>query len=509
MNKRTDGIWAVWVVASVLWLAAVLKLVALWRTPNHDMPLLHGLAILAEVWIAAWLTLAQRRHFAVIAATALIAAFILYNVYLLMAGESDCRCLGVVKTSPWMMLQVDLILLVGIGLIAKHPSGRSPNQTSRWIVGGLCAGMTVALGVALFARPQPVVPNSAMDIQPGSIVIIDPVQWSEGQVIPILRYLVAERDLMQGEWHVLLVREDCPACQDRIRRMAKKVDEQAFPVALVGMDGPAPLSYLTLLEQGGIPAIPAQLDVSIRWMASTPVEWRMRHGRLLGEGQALKILPQTSNVSAHLEGTHSDQATVAATPSEIDWGYVEPGSRHEASFQVINPTSTDIRIRAIVPECVCTRIVDHPQAIPAHSSVTIHVDFTALNVRTPYRQKIQILLDGPAKSLEIATRARIGLPLAVKPEQIELKPGQRSGSLSLRNDAGQPVRILYADTNYPGLIVRVSPQMLASGASVDLPWQVTSSPITDLRQMHYGATVYTDSPFQPELYVPVSIKKSE
>ena len=198
-------------------------------------------------------------------------------------------------------------------------------------------------------------------------------------------------------------------------------------------------------------------------------------------------------------------STAAAGTLLADLGYVTPKSTHPLHFVLVNPSNRAMAITRIEKECGCTQLPATLPAVPPHGQLPIDGTFAAPDLHAPYAKRIVLFTDSKeTPTLVLQVRARIGLPLRIEPEHVDLgpiTPGQPLDCpFTLINDGDAAVQLLFAVSTAPEVTIPTPRARLEHGQKLELRLQGTAPAQGSPNLM---VRLQTDATDQPVLEIPV------
>lgn len=140
-------------VGLLLLTAAGLKLYGLNVSPFAQYgwllkPIVQSIALVWELFLGVWLLSGKASRFVWWLTVATFALFALVSGSLVVLGQANCGCFGVIQASPWVALGVDVVVLF---LLAATRSSctNQPNIGLGW-VGGVGAILVAMFAMSLF-----------------------------------------------------------------------------------------------------------------------------------------------------------------------------------------------------------------------------------------------------------------------------------------------------------------------------------------------------------------------
>lgn len=404
-------------------------------------------------------------------------------------GDTDCGCFGVVAVNPWITASLD-IAIAALLLVFRSPprvvaalqtrDTEQSRQMHAWqnkiarasFILVVLAGAGIAAMVAA-SQPGTLQADSRID-GASKHVVLEPDDWV-GQPFPLLPYLADDALLGEGTWDVVLARPGCPHCMDYLARW--KPDQGSSRAAVVSLASPA-RDLIATAEAHGIAAY--SLTSDRRWYAEVPVMIHIEGGIVKEVTHLQSSLPETVGQAPHSpsESTSPDLADAVwfTGDGKVDLGYIVPGSSHTLAYRIAVPTNQPLQLLGIHSECRCTTITQAPERVVPGQEAIITMRFVATHKPVLYDQGVLIRTDHPDPELaerRLVVTARIGLPLSVQPQQISAGATSDSSvsrfTVTVTNDGPEPIRLIYAVAESPGVTAQVPREPIAPGTSIELP----------------------------------------
>ncbi|MCC5828832.1 MAG: DUF1573 domain-containing protein [Phycisphaeraceae bacterium] len=226
-----------------------------------------------------------------------------------------------------------------------------------------------------------------------------------------------------------------------------------------------------------------------------------------GQSGAVEIDLQTATEKNE---RHQAAAQPASPPTEImvDMGYLEREEERVVYVTIDNPSIHPINVDRIHVECQCTAPVNPLNLVEPARTVQWPVHFKAPNQSALYRKRIILKTSHPdVREMTIIFVARIGLPLEILPlgvepegpragEPAQADPDGGTGHVTVINHGQSPIRLLYATTNIPDLVVVVPALVLEPGHHAHLPMKRRQ---TQNQPTRATITIHTNSRLQPSV----------
>ncbi|MCG3180445.1 MAG: hypothetical protein BIFFINMI_02806 [Phycisphaerae bacterium] len=430
-----------------------------------------------------------------------LTTFVLFGVWMLrraLAGYASCGCFGTLSLHPWTALTLDLLAVM---LLAKFPP--RPNlaldagRRKRRLLSGLTAALIIGVagGAAMLSYHPAVLLADGSIAGAGESVVLEPETW-KGKPLPLAQYVDIGKQLMVGEWTVLLYHHDCPQCRQRIAALAdglaemEKAKKVTARVAIIeippfGGEKDPPVTGADLLVRG-------RLEASHKWFASTPTTLTLKDG----------VVTSVQTPDAQQKRAPLPADTLPIANSVYNFGFVKPGSHHRVAFRVDNATGSDWTVGKWQSECPCLGVVRCPARIPAGGAGIVELAFDAPGEPAEGYSKAVMLpiAGGPQQSVALRIIANVGTPLAVSPDPLELGAlilgEQRRGELTLSNHGEQAVLPMYSSPSVPACTAMIRRERIAAGGRLIVPVRLETA---GKKPGAYKATlsIQTDNPAQP------------
>jgi len=187
-------------------------------------------------------------------------------------------------------------------------------------------------------------------------------------------------------------------------------------------------------------------------------------------------------------------------PSDFQIGYVEPKSVHRFTLEIANPTDRTLPLDSVETECECLVVMEKPEHLaPGKSPLTL--EFTTPDIVGAYSKTITVV----SGNQQWTTRfhARIDTPLSAEPETLVFTSGETEQLFTIKNDGQVPIRLLYATSPANACVVRIGPEPIVGGGSLELTalWNGTEP---DGEQV---ITIHTNFSKQKTLRVPFQVRQ--
>jgi hypothetical protein len=161
-------------------------------------------------------------------------------------------------------------------------------------------------------------------------------------------------------------------------------------------------------------------------------------------------------------------------PPEVNFGRVEPGSKHPARFLLRNAGSAPLTIASAKPSCKCTDVSPiEGKTIPPGGTLELTA---ALQVpRSPGEKdaKVMISVAGSPGTVLAKMVADVTQPVRSEPPFVDALKGVSAGTIRLSSIDGAPFRVLSAGGKVPDL-VGFDPAKDAPRSSYEIRWSVAA-----------------------------------
>jgi hypothetical protein len=270
---------------------------------------------------------------------------------------------------------------------------------------------------------------------------------------------------------VVLVRPGCPHCLDFLGQYEPSDGYAGAVVSLAAPDQE--------LRDAAHRLPVYTLDTDRHWYAEVPMTMRLHEGRVT------RVMPSHETPSARSRAAVEPAAGSAPIDlgdavwfdesGHADLGYIQPGSEHILAVRIQAPLDRPLTVGRIHSECKCTVITDAPDQVARGETGVVSMRFVATDKPLHYNQAVLIQTDHPDAALaqqRLVVTARIGLPLDIYPQRLKISTHPTQLVVTVTNDGAQPVRLIYAVADAPGVTAQVPREPVPAGASVELAVQV-------------------------------------
>lgn len=190
-------------------------------------------------------------------------------------GDSSCGCFGKIELNPWWTLILD----AGVSFCAATaPLGPEPTKRG-WPVKVLLATGMLCIAALVFLATRPAIVTGPGVIASGKrIVLLEPEQWV-GQMFPLTNQIDVGAKLLNGEWMIVLFRNDCSAC-------AKAMPSHVAAAARGEQTALVELPPFAAPENSIVPpeskCLYGRMSRRRLWIVKTPLELRLSNGKVVG-----------------------------------------------------------------------------------------------------------------------------------------------------------------------------------------------------------------------------------
>ena len=178
-----------------------------------------------EFCLAIWFLSDMARKFASFVLIATYAVFSILNIISLIKSENACGCLGVFEVHPVVMLCIDVAIFGGLVSPFFLPRKGSSSQLRQIKPSKVGIGLVFACGIISFSigliyHPKMAKANTVEQVTTSKLIVIETDDW-KGQEFPISDWVNSYSMISEGEWKVVLYRENCPKCCAYIEDLLK------------------------------------------------------------------------------------------------------------------------------------------------------------------------------------------------------------------------------------------------------------------------------------------------
>lgn len=267
------------------------------------------------------------------------------------------------------------------------------------------------------------------------------------------------------------------------------------------------------------PEITAMLDTAVILLllgARSPASNGLTRRRifLLLLGMGLTIIPVfgmgRSHPPIYAESVPNDPPPNDEEQTDCSLGYIEPDSFHRVVFKIVNRTDTLRKITKIETGCQCLTVLEAPKTIEPGTIASLLFSFAAPAEKQIYVKKIVVQTDTSDQQLTLT--ARVGIPLAIEPDQISISPvtlvEDMAVPLTFSNDSATPVRLLYATASIPSAVLKVPSEPIPPHDQKTLTLLIQTPP-KERQNTPITLILHTDDSEQSTLTVLVDWKQEE
>lgn len=188
---------------------------------------------------------------------------------------------------------------------------------------------------------------------------------------------------------------------------------------------------------------------------------------------------------------------VVIDPPRVDFGRVQPGSKHPAKFAIRNVGSQPLTIKSVVPSCKCTDINALAGSVIAPgASVELLATLDVPGTPGEKEAKVFLTFDGYPAPVMAMLKADASLPVRANPAYIDALKKVSAGTVEVSATDGKPFLILSAGGVAPIFdgfdAAKDSPR-----ASYTLRWTASTAPCESMPLWWVIETDRVDSPLVP------------
>ena len=184
---------------------------------------------------------------------------------------------------------------------------------------------------------------------------------------------------------------------------------------------------------------------------------------------------------------------------ELDLGYVPSGATKLAHVKMTNSSNVPLFIKTVDSSCQCLVPSGWPLQIPVGGTGDLQLELVAPTDASRYGKLLTFETNQVNPSIQIRVTARIGLPLAIKPETLFVKESphpQVEPVVQIINDGDESLRLLYSTSSDPAVIVLTPTAPVPPHGQHPIPIRVAQEA---MRANKAVVTVHTTSKTQPTL----------
>lgn len=280
-GQKTASPFVFWAIQALLPIllavAAFLKLADLTTKPIEESGFLQHWATIGiielEIVLAFWLFSGRSPRISRFTAVLVFVGFACINSFRLVSGRTYCDCFGFVHLPVWFSLCLDLGAIAWITLAAPAQVIQSGAVFRRSLI-------AIALFVLLIApspNDRPTIQTLEDFISTGDskrIVLLRPGEWT-GKRLPLLPLLAKRDEIQKGEWHAVMFRPDCSACQRTIDSLLHDKSGNRKLLLIEMPDSAKGQKYQFLSKKG---VCWERLPCPPMWFAAVPSEFSLMDG---------------------------------------------------------------------------------------------------------------------------------------------------------------------------------------------------------------------------------------
>ncbi|MCX5647508.1 MAG: DUF1573 domain-containing protein [Planctomycetota bacterium] len=463
-----------------------------------------------EILLGLWLVSGLARRAAWAAALACFVVFVGVTLPKALTGADSCGCFGAVKVNPWYTLVLDVGAVGALTTFRPNLKSRlqpPPRVRLQPVAAVLISLATGAAAAIPILRYEPAMLSlEGTVVGGGRPVLLEPKEWI-GKPCPLLAHIDIGSRLAKGQWIVVLYHHDCPHCQERVPQFEQEARERAerMNIARTAMVELAPYAPPgRSLLPAGTPCVLGRASDERDWFVATPTLLALIEGTVVeavvGEGR-----PGPAEAGLAVWGGAAGQKPVAVEDGEYAFGFVEPGSIRKVVLAIRNPSAKALTIRRVQSECLCMAAETPREPILPGQTASVRLVFVAPRKGLHYDKRILLHTDDPEHALiPIRIQAEVGLAMEVRPSPVdfgELALGEeREGTVTIRNRAARPVRLIYSTSSASGCLVRVPREAVPPGGERAVPTVVRAQ---GRGPQSVTISIHTDLESQPSFAIPV------
>jgi len=197
---------------------------------------------------------------------------------------------------------------------------------------------------------------------------------------------------------------------------------------------------------------------------------------------------------------------VDGVAGRCDLGFIVPGGRGEAVFDLVNSSDRPFRIKKTRSSCTCMRLAEPPTYVAAGQIASIRVQLEAPKKAMHYDERVALWTDDPHRQvILLEVTADVGLPLRIEPARLDagrLSAGREHVmGIRIHNRGDTAVHLLYATSSSSDCIAGTPRQPIPAGGELTVPIIVSAAGEAGARKV--VVTIHTDCPGQRRLRVGV------
>ena len=210
----------------------------------------------------------------------------------------------------------------------------------------------------------------------------------------------------------------------------------------------------------------------------------------------LALLPAHPAIAQQGVGGQASSPIIIEPPVR-DFGRIEPGSKHPATFLIRNATRNPLRIKAAMPSCKCTATNNIAgKVIPPGGFVELQATLDAPNTPGVKNATIQLVFDGLNKPFAATLKGEVVMPVLATPPYVDALKGVTSGSITLTSADGSPFSVLSSDGKPPQFI-GFNPATDAPRNQYVVKWSIAGMPCQGMKRWWIFTTDRADCPVIP------------
>ena len=221
----------------------------------------------------------------------LFSSFFAISVAKFVRGDADCGCFGVITVSPIYTIVLDAGLIVWLAKDLKQQAIVATRLGLQPFVMWMLIIASVFTSLFLILRFKTTTLEELANASGDDTVVLRPNDWV-GRKLPILKYVEPPHELGNGRWLCVLVKPDCPACEDVIAASASPETTIAVAYIDIGV-------HASKREDGNW----FRLTDNYRWFSKTPILIHLDDG--IVKHVADQFLKSEQNFTSSNQDTHA------------------------------------------------------------------------------------------------------------------------------------------------------------------------------------------------------------
>ncbi|MFO0875016.1 MAG: DUF1573 domain-containing protein [Phycisphaerales bacterium] len=198
-------------------------------------------------------------------------------------------------------------------------------------------------------------------------------------------------------------------------------------------------------------------------------------------GQAAPSGPAAAPAPGGAKPMQQTAPPITVDPVVADFGVVEPGSTHPATFVLRNNSLAPLLITMALPSCKCTTLENYAgKTIPAGGTFEMKATLNAPATPGVKDAKVNVVIDGYTKPLILQLRCEVLLAIKAAEEFVDALKGVTHGVLTIESRDGKPFRILTSNGVAPSY-VDFDPAKDAPRNTYKINWSVEGWPCEGMR----------------------------